>query len=310
MTRVLVTCAQMKESLPDLKPELAELGWDVLAPELTGQQFSENELIELLPGVAGVIAGDDPFTRRVLDSARDLKAISKWGVGIDGIDTDAAKEFGIGVTRTPDMFGDEVADVAIGYLICLARGLVDIHNSVVQGGWHKPNGYSLRGKTAGIIGLGDIGRAIAVRVQALGMDVIATDPDPEAQARAESLGIAHVQEVSSLSGVNVIFTACPLTPQTRGIVSKSVLDGMADPGWLVHVSRGPVVDTDALAAALDGGLLRGAALDVFPIEPLPIGDPLRRSPNVIFGSHNGSHTREATLRTSRQALRNLQGEIL
>jgi len=310
MTRVLVTCAQMKESLPELKSELDALGWEVVAPELVGQQFSEDELTALLPGVDGVIAGDDPFSRRVIESADTLRAISKWGVGIDGIDTQAAQERGIVVTRTPDMFGDEVADVAIGYLICLARGLVDIHNSVLQGGWHKPNGYSLRGKTAGIIGLGDIGRAIAVRAQALGMTVIVTDPHPEAPARAEALGISLVPNLSSMSGVNALFTACPLTPETRGIVSQSVLEGIADPGWLVHVSRGPVVDTDALAAALDRGLLTGAALDVFPIEPLPIDDSLRRSRNVICGSHNGSHTREATLRTSRQALRNLQGAIL
>lgn len=305
MTRVLVTCAQMKESLPDLKPELAELGWDVLAPELTGQQFSENELIELLPGVAGVIAGDDPFTRRVLDSARDLKAISKWGVGIDGIDTDAAKEFGIGVTRTPDMFGDEVADVAIGYLICLARGLVEIHNSVVQGGWHKPNGYSLRGKKAGIIGLGDIGCAIAVRAKSLGMEVRATDPDEGAQARAGELGISLVSDVQALDGVNALFTACPLTPATRGIVSESVLESLGTPAWLIHVSRGPVVDTTAVTEALAAGTLDGAALDVFPHEPLPLEDALRRVPGVLFGSHNGSHTREATLRTSKRALINL-----
>lgn len=300
----------MKESLPELQQELAELGWDVLAPELNGQQFSEDDLIELLPGVDGVIAGDDPFTRRVLESAGDLRAISKWGVGIDGIDTAAAEELGITVTRTPDMFGDEVADVAIGYLICLARGLVDIHNSVVQGGWHKPNGYSLRGKKAGIIGFGDIGSAIAVRAKAVGMEILATDPDPNAQVRADALGISLVPDVQALSGANALFTACPLTPETRGMVSKDVLASLGTPAWLIHVSRGPVVDTEAVSEALAVGALNGAALDVFPHEPLPIGDPLRRCSNVIFGSHNGSHTREATIRTSRQALQNLRGASL
>jgi D-3-phosphoglycerate dehydrogenase / 2-oxoglutarate reductase len=305
MTRILVTCAQMKESLPELQEEIDQFGWEIEAPELTGQQFTEEELIDLLPGIKGVIAGDDPFSARVIESADKLRAISKWGIGVDGIDMQAAKARRIVVTRTPDMFGDEVADVAIGYLICLARGLVEIHNSVVQGGWHKPNGYSLRGKKAGIIGLGDIGCAIAVRAKSLGMEVRATDPDEGAQARAGELGISLVSDVQALDGVNALFTACPLTPATRGIVSESVLESLGTPAWLIHVSRGPVVDTTAVTEALAAGTLDGAALDVFPHEPLPLEDALRRVPGVLFGSHNGSHTREATLRTSKRALINL-----
>jgi D-3-phosphoglycerate dehydrogenase len=207
------------------------------------------------------------------------------------------------------MFGDEVADVAIGYLICLARGLVDIHNSVVDGGWYKPKGYSLRGKRAGIIGLGNIGSSIAVRAKALGMEVVAVDPDPPAASRASELGISIASDLRDLPQVNALFVACPLTTSTRGIVSTTLISKLDNPAWLVHVSRGPVVDMEAVVRALETGGLAGAALDVFPVEPLPSGDPLRKQVNAIFGSHNGSHTQEATLRTSKSALANLHRSL-
>jgi D-3-phosphoglycerate dehydrogenase / 2-oxoglutarate reductase len=305
MTRVLVTCAQMKESLPELQQEIDELGWQIEAPELVGQQFTEDELIDLLPGIEGVIAGDDPFSANVLRSAPHLKAISKWGVGVDAIDVTAAQARGIAVSRTPDMFGDEVADVAIGYAICLARGLIGIHNSVASGGWLKPNGFTLRGKTTVVVGLGSIGTAVAVRLLALGMNVRAVDPSPQAIEQARNLGIELETLDDAAQDANLLVTACPLTAETYGVVNAKVIARMGDPAWLVHVSRGPVVNMDDVRRSLDSGRLAGAALDVYPEEPLPISDPLRGHPNVIFGSHNGSHTREATLRASRAALINL-----
>ena len=309
MTRILVTCAQMKESLPALQDEIDALGWSVNAPELNGQQFSEEELIDLLPGIDGVIAGDDPFTRRVIESTSQLRVISKWGVGIDGIDVPAAEERGIAVTRTPEMFGDEVADVALGYVICLARGLVDIHNAATNGDWLKPSGFTLRGKAAAIVGLGSIGVAVAQRLQAVGMEVRAVDPTPEAVERARDLGVRIDTLEAVADGANLIVTACPLNENTLGTVNAQIFDRMGNPAWLVHVSRGPVVNQEHARQSLRSGGLTGAAFDVFAQEPLPAVDPIRGCPNVLFGSHNGSHTQEATLRASRAALANLMSSL-
>jgi D-3-phosphoglycerate dehydrogenase len=153
--KVLITCRQMQNVVDEFADRFDAAGIEVVQPPVAGQQPDEEELAELIRGVDGMIAGDDPLSAAVLEHADRLRVISKWGVGTDGIDIEAAKARGIVVTRTPNVFGEEVADVAIGYMVMLARQLHRLHASVVGGGWHKHEGMSLNGKTLGIVGLGD-----------------------------------------------------------------------------------------------------------------------------------------------------------
>jgi D-3-phosphoglycerate dehydrogenase len=276
----------------------------VSQPEVM-QQLSEDELCEVIGDFDGMIAGDDQLTARALEQAGRMKIISKWGVGTDGIDKEAAARLGIAVTNTPSVFGDEVADVAIGYVIMLARQLHRIDRAVREGEWLKIEGQTLADHTMGIVGFGSIGRSIARRAAAFGMRVCSHDVTPQAQALAREAGVRTAGLAETLAEADYLVLSCPLTAETRGIINADTLASMKPGARLVNVSRGPLVEEAALTEALAGGRLAGAALDVFEVEPLPMTSPLRDFDACILGSHNGSNTTEAILRASAKAVDNL-----
>ena len=303
--RVLITCVQLQRTLGDHVTRLVEHGIEPVVPEVSGQQLSERELLELVPGVSGIIAGDDHITRAVLEQADRLRIISKWGVGTDNIDTEAARTLGIRVTNTPGMFGDEVADVVIGYLVMLARSLHVVDAELRAGRWAKPAGTSLADRTLGIVGLGSIGRAVARRALAMGMRVIGHEIEPERAASGAAQGVQIVSLEDLLATADVVSLNCPLTPESHHLLDGPRFASMKTGAWIINTARGALIDEAALAAALERGHIRAAALDVYEVEPLPAGSPLRKLENVILGSHNGSNTAQAVHRTSVQAIDNL-----
>ena len=263
------------------------------------------ELLPLVPGISGIIAGDDVISRQVIERADALRIVSKWGVGTDNIDLVAAAEHGVKVSNTPGVFGDEVADVVIGYLILLARGLQTIDTEVRTGGWPKLVGFSLAGRTIGVIGLGDIGREVARRCVAMRMRVVGAEPDSTAAASAGTLGVELLPIDELLQRADIVSLNCPLTPKTHHLVDSSAFASMKRGVWLINTARGAIVNEPDLIAALRTGRVARAALDVFEEEPLPPDSPLRTLPNVILGSHNSSNTEEAVHRTSGRAIENL-----
>lgn len=302
--RVLITGPQLQRTIDAHRELLIEHEIDAELPPVI-QALSEDELMTALPGVHGIVAGDDPLTRAVLQTADQLKVISKWGVGTDNIDLAAASELGIRVMNTPGMFGDEVADVVIGYLILLARQLHRVDGEVRQGQWPKPEGVSLAGRTLGVVGLGHIGQAVAKRALAMGMEVMGADVSAESAAVAQRSGVAIVDLPELLRRADVVSLNCPLTAENRHMLDASALATMKAGAWIINTARGALIDEDALASALLSGRIGAAALDVFETEPLPASSPLRRVDQVILGAHNGSNTAEAVHRTSVLALNNL-----
>lgn len=302
--RVLVSCIQMQSCMDQFIDRFVEAEISVSQPEVM-QQLSEDELCEVIGDFDGMIAGDDQLTARALEQAGRMKIISKWGVGTDGIDKEAAARLGIAVTNTPSVFGDEVADVAIGYVIMLARQLHRIDRAVREGEWLKIEGQTLADHTMGIVGFGSIGRSIARRAAAFGMRVCSHDVTPQAQALAREAGVRTAGLAETLAEADYLVLSCPLTAETRGIINADTLASMKPGARLVNVSRGPLVEEAALTEALAGGRLAGAALDVFEVEPLPMTSPLRDFDACILGSHNGSNTTEAILRASAKAVDNL-----
>lgn len=306
--RILVTCAQMQAELPRHIGRLERAGYDVSAPRLTGQQFSAAELAPMMPGVVGIIAGDDELTRTFFESSPDLKVLIRWGIGMDSVDHAAAAEHGVVVRNTPGVFGGEVADSAFAYLLLLARHHHAVDASVRGGGWPKVEGISLAGATIGVVGLGDIGRGVAQRALGFGMRVRAFDPYVPAELVPD--GVAILPTVNELvSESRFVVLTCPLTPETHHLVDEAVLTAMRPDAYLVNVARGPVVDEEALIRALDQGRISGAGLDVFEVEPLPADSPLRRFDNVLLGAHNGSNTREGVARASARSVDLLLSEL-
>ncbi|PQO22146.1 phosphoglycerate dehydrogenase [Rhodobacteraceae bacterium WD3A24] len=304
MKDVLVTCPPMLGQFDRFIDPAAQQGMRLHRADVT-QTLSEDELCALLPGYDGWIIGDDPATRRVFEAGRSgrLRGAVKWGIGVDNVDFDACRDLGIPIANTPMMFGAEVADIATAYVIGLARELFLIDRGVREGGWPKPAGISLAGRRAGVVGLGDIGRNVAARLQVLGMGVVAFDPGVEGDA-----GIAGLARASWPEGVDrldfLVFT-CALNEHNRHMLNADVL-AYCKPGIrVVNVARGPLIDGAALLAALQSGQVHSAALDVFEVEPLPEDSPLRRMERCIFGSHNGSNTVDAVDRASNVAIERL-----
>ena len=303
-TRVLITCPQLQSTIDEHRTVLSQEDVEVLLPPVV-QQLSEDDLLEVLPGVDGIIVGDDPLSARVLARADRLRIISKWGVGIDNIDLDAAAELGIRVTNTPGMFGDEVADVVIGYLILLARELHRVDEEVRSGTWAKVEGVSLAGRTLGIVGLGAIGRAVAARAIAMRMQVIGSEIAEVHAAGAARMGVRVLGRADLLREADIVSLNCPLTAENRHMIDAAALLTMKPGAWVINTARGPLIDEGALVDALSNGQIGAAALDVFEVEPLPMDSPLRGFDNVILGAHNSSNTAEAVRRTSVRAIENL-----
>lgn len=306
MRDILLTCPPMILQLARFGDSFDELGWRVHAPEFE-QNLSEEKLMELLPSYDGWIIGDDPATQSVVEAgARGrLQAAVKWGVGVDNVDFQAFADCGIPVANTPGMFGQEVADVALGYVIALARRTFQIDRGVRSGGWPKPTGTSLAGKTAAIVGFGDIGRNTARRLAACDMQIIVCDPAilPEA---ATDLGFEHQPWPQCLAEAHFIVFTCALTTDNYHMMDEQAIS-LCKPGVrIVNVARGPLIDENALVNALRSGTVAACALDVFEEEPLPVPHPLREFDTNIFGSHNASNTMDAVVRTSLAAIGKLR----
>lgn len=304
--KVLVSCPHLQRTIDNYRDLFSQNGVEIDLPEVD-QNLSEADLIKIIDQYDGVIAGDDVFSEKVLLHASKLKVISKWGVGVDSIDLEAAKRLGITVSNTPNVFGDEVADLVIGYIILLSRKMHLIDRSVRNGLWKgaQIRGISLRGKTLGVIGVGSIGRAVVERAKALGMVTLGYDVYPISESFMEQTGLKQVSLVELIKNADFISLNCNLTSENRHMLGRKEFAMMKSPVYIINTARGALIEETSLVQALIKGKIAGAALDVFEHEPLPDGSPLRRFENCIFGAHNSSNTYEAILRTNELAIKNL-----
>ena len=299
--KILVTCPPMLGMIDSFRHIFEEKGIELSAPNVV-QTLSVEELKEIVPQHDGWIIGDDPATREVFEAGKagNLKAAVKWGIGVDNVDFDACKDLNIPIINTPDMFGREVADIAMGYVIALARETFEIDRAVRGGKWIKPRGISLSGKKVALVGFGDIGQSTAKRLLALDMDVIAYDPF--ADNNPNLLEVEREVWPTRVEEADFIVVTCSLTKSSFHMVNADVFKQAKDGVRVVNVGRGPIIDETSLEDALKSGKVYSAALDVFEVEPLPMDSYLRTHPHCIFGSHNASNTADAVERTSHIAI--------
>lgn len=304
--KILVTCPPMLRMIDSFRPLFAQYGVELTTPEVV-QTLSVDELKILVPQHDGWIIGDDPATREVFEAGKagKLKAAVKWGIGVDNVDFSACNDLEIPIINTPNMFGGEVADVAVGYVIALARETFEIDRGVRAGQWLKPRGISLSDKTVAVVGYGDIGKNTAKRLLAADMNIVAYDPyakpDPALPQVQMTTWPQRIEEADF-----IVFN-CALTPSSHHMLNAEVLSKTKTGVRVVNVGRGPIIDELALEAALQTGQVYSAALDVFEIEPLPAASSLRQHPRCVFGSHNASNTADAVARTSEIAIGKLMG---
>lgn len=302
--KVVVSAPYARPCIERYREALERAGCDVIAACAT-ERLEEAQLIDLLPGVHGLICGDDRITARVLDRAPDLRVISKWGTGIDSIDVVEARRRGIAVCNTPNAFSEPVADTVLGYVLIAARQLDRMNTDMHAGMWRKPQLRALNELTLGIVGVGNCGSAVARRATAFGMRILGADVvEINAGVRAAT-GLVQVPLPALLRESDVVSLNCTLNPTSFHLIDAAALALMKPSVFLINTCRGPVVDERALEDALIAGRLAGAALDVFELEPLPENSPLRSLPNCWLAPHNANSSVAAAERVHERTIRSL-----
>jgi D-3-phosphoglycerate dehydrogenase len=257
------------------------------------------ELLDLIDGFAAVIVRSPTrITAAVIDAGTTLEFIGRAGVGVDNIDLSAATRRGIVVINSPRSNTVSTAEHTLALMLSLARNIPRAHASVLAGSWERDafRGVELAGKTLGVVGLGRVGREVAVRARAFQMRVIACDPFVT-PGDASNLGVELMRMPEVIRGADWITLHVPLGMDTRGLIGTREIAAMKDGVVIVNCSRGGIVDEDALVKALDTGKVHAVALDVFEHEP-PGDHAILRHPRCVFTPHLGAATVDAQRRVA------------
>ncbi|WP_286680104.1 phosphoglycerate dehydrogenase [Tepidanaerobacter sp. EBM-49] len=271
----------------------------------TGKTLTKQQMIELCSDVDGVIVGLDPMDEEVLRNAKNLKAISKYGVGLDNINLKVAEELGIKVRKAEGTNTRSVAELTIGLFFALSRSIPKTVADVKDGRWDRTIGTEVGAKIVGIIGFGAIGREVARMASGLDMEIMAYDPyfsDAEL-TKAMNVKMTNIDEI--LEKADFITLHLPLNEETNKIINSKTLSKMKQTAYLVNTARGELVDEDALYNALKNGIIAGAAQDVFSQEPPDKQNKLVALDNFILTPHIGAYTKEATERMVITSAKNL-----
>ena len=255
----------------------------------------------------GAICGDDRYTLRVIEAcAPRLKVISKWGTGIDSIDAEACSRYGIKIGRTLNAFTTPVADTVLGYMLAFARRHPWMDKAMKSGQWEKIPGKALSESTLGVVGVGNIGKAVTRRARAFGMKVLGNDIVEIDHVFVTETGIQMTDRSKTCSReADFVSINCDLNPTSQHLMNAETFAQMKPSAVLINTARGPIVHEAALIEALQAGRLAGAALDVFEVEPLPLDSPLMKMDNVLLAPHNSNSSPAAWERVHWNTIRNL-----
>ncbi len=290
--RVMVSAPYMLPFPAEYRRRLESAGIEIVEMEVE-ERLSEENLLAVIEDFDGAICGDDRFTGRVFKKAKNLKVISKWGTGIDSIDASAAARCGVRIFNTPNAFTEAVADTTFGYILNFARRLFEMDENVRRGHWVKPNAAALSECALGIVGVGNIGKAVARRARAFGMKIIGNDTAAMPDSFVAETGIVMKPLPELLAASDFVTLHCDLNPTSFHLIGQPELKLMKPSAHLVNTSRGAVIDEAALAKFLSENRLAGAALDVFEVEPLPLTSPLRALGNCLLAPHNSNSSPNA-----------------
>lgn len=303
MYTVLVTAPYMRRIWMRVQPIFDAFELQALLPPVN-ERLEEDDLLAYAGQFDAALCGDDRFTARVIEAcAPRLKVIAKWGTGVDSIDREAAARFGIPVYNTPNAFSDPVADTVMGFILAFARRIPELDAAMKAGRWEKTLSRALNELTLGVVGVGNIGKAVLRRAKAFGMRLLGNDIRPIEPDFLREVGVEMVPLERLLREADFVSLNCDLNPTSYHLINRERLALMKPTAVLINTARGPVVDEQALIEALEQGRIAGAALDVFEQEPLPEESPLRRFPNVLLSPHNANASPKAWERVHWNTLR-------
>jgi D-3-phosphoglycerate dehydrogenase len=303
MKRILLTTTSFQDTPGEHHRILADTGWEIIRAR---GPLNEAQILELVGEIDALICGDDAITRRVLERACPrLKIISKYGIGVDKIDVKSATEFGLPVLFTPGVNHTTVAEHTFLLLLALEKNLISAVDATRQGRWKRQTGHEVLNKTLGIIGLGRIGKEVAVRAGAFGMHPIGFDIYWDVKFAAQH-GVGRAATLDELFAVSdYISLHTNLTPETRDMINARSIARMKKGVIILNCARGEIVHTADMVAALQSGQVAGYGADVLDQEPPPADHPLLKLSNCIVTPHVGSRTYESVVRQATAAVKNL-----
>lgn len=301
--RILLTTTSFQDTPGSHHELLKETGWEIITAR---GPLNEEDTLALVGDVDGFICGDDAITRKVLEKARPrLQVLSKYGIGVDKIDVEAATEMGIPVCFTPGVNHTTVAEHCFALILALYKNLVEEVNITREGKWQRLIGHEIMGKRLGIVGLGRIGKEVAIRAHAFGLELVGHDIYwPE--AFADEYGIKKAESVDELLETSdIVSLHTNLTEETRDLINLQRLSRMKDGVVIINCARGELVSTDAMVHALKIGKVGGYGTDVLDQEPPPADHPLLKDPKCLVTPHIGSRTYESVVRQATASVNNL-----
>jgi D-3-phosphoglycerate dehydrogenase len=299
MRRKVLVTDHVFEDLETERALLEPLGAEVVL----ASDASEESLVGEAHDAEALLVCYAKVTARVVAAAGEggCRVISRYGIGYDNVDVEAATRQGILVTYVPDYCLDEVADHTLALFLSLARAVVPAAMSVRAGDWHVPQGrvHRLEGRRLLVVGMGGVGRRVAARALSFGLKVVGYDPFLEAW---DFPGVQRADDLDgALAEADVVSLHSPLTPESRHLINEGTIARMRRSPIVLNTARGGLVDTEALLRGLEEGRVGGAALDVTEVEPLPGDHPLRDHPRVVITPHMGFYSIEAQSELQRRA---------
>jgi len=304
--KILVTPRSFGKTDPQAFKLLEDAGFEIVKNE-TGGILSEQQLSELIQDCDGVILGVDPLTSKVLQNAPKLKAIAKYGVGVDNIDLQACEARNIPVSRTVGANSEAVADYAFALMLAVARKVISIDAACRKSDWGKATTIDVFGKTLGLIGLGAIAKGVAARAKGFNMKVLAYDVfwdnDYAKNASIQKAELNQIYKEADFISLHV-----PLTNETRLLIGETQLKLMKPTAIIINTARGGIIDENALLKALQNNTIYGAGIDAFEQEP-PTNKAWFELENIVIGSHCAASTFGATEQMGRMAVQNIIDDL-
>jgi len=305
MPAILFSAPYILLSLDRFRPVLERYGLTLIIPEVH-ERLDEAELLKYAGQFDAAICGDDHYSARVLAAcAPRLKVISKWGTGVDSIDSAACERLDIKLHRTPNAFTLPVADSVMGYMLAFARRLPWMDRAMKAGLWEKNPGKALHECTLGVVGVGTIGKTVIRRARGFGMKILGNDIVEIDHVFIAETGVEMTLLDELLTLADFVSLNCDLNPTSKHLINARTLNLMRPTAILVNTARGQIVDEPALIAALHAGTIAGAALDVFENEPLPADSPFKQMDNVMLAPHNANSSPAAWERVNWNTIKNL-----
>lgn len=287
---VLLTTSPSFGRIGRVAAKLQDLGWELI--RCADPNLKDGGVWDHIDRADYLVVGLVPATDELLEKGSRIQAVLKHGVGVDNIDIPACTRRGLPVLNTPGANADAVAELAVGMMFALARNMPAGHQTVVTGGWDRKVGSQLGGKVLGILGLGNIGRNLALKARGLGMRVIASDPYADKDfAAVNDIELTDIDGL--LAGSDYLSLHIFGGKDNAALINADSIARMKPGARLLNLARGEVVDLDAVADALNSGHLAGAAIDAYTVEPPDRSHPIFTAPNTVFMPHNGADTVEA-----------------